>query len=83
MGMKFITVSFSSVRVARLGEIAPFGRLLAAVGALKFGCGASLAISGRLFETLGSIWLHKKITTGLLFASFGRHDFHKIWQQYG
>jgi len=30
-------------RVARLGEKAPFGRLLAAVGALKFGFGALLA----------------------------------------
>jgi len=51
--------------VARLGEKAPTGRLLAAVGALKFGFGALLATFWATFSVTGFLWaIYKRYKLG-------------------
>jgi len=72
---KFITVHVLLVnRVARLGEKAPFGLLLAAVGSLKFGL-CALLLFGLLFESQAT-------TSGELRRVFAGYFYHPTVVKY-
>jgi len=66
--------------VARLGSNVQIGLLLATVGFLKFGFGASIATFWAAFWITGDCFGVEIADFGLLFASVWRRDSRKIWR---